>query len=112
MASKFVQFFRVSVGGLFVAVAVALFFGSWVDAHILLPHDPIFGISTRYLFWITSGLCLITGRVCLSAESDFARSLLTVWMVTTLAVYRLGYIWSGSHGIEGYLGSIYAAIKG
>ena len=106
MFSKFIQFSRVSIGGLFVAVAAALFFGSCVDAHVLLPHDPIFGISTRYLFWITSGLCLAMALVSLSGESDFKRSLLTVWMVTTLVVYRFGYIWLGSHGLEGYLGSI------
>ena len=106
MSSKFIQFLRVSVGGLSVAVAAALFIGSCVPAGVVLPHDPLFGISTRHLFWITSGLCLAMAWLNLSGEPAFTRSLWTVWIVTNLTVYRLGCIWSGSHGLEGYLGSI------
>ena len=58
MQSKLINFFNYSTGALFLAVAVALFFSSRVGADIVLPHDPIFAISTRYLFWILSGICL------------------------------------------------------
>jgi len=105
MQSKSIRFFNYSAGGLLLAVAVALFFSSRVGADIILPRDPIFAISTRYLFWILGGMCLGVALFTLSGEPTFMRAMMIAWLATNLAVYRLGCLWYGGHRLGGYLGS-------
>jgi hypothetical protein len=109
MESKIIRFFNYSTGALLLAVAAALFISSRVGANLILPHDPIFQISIRHLFWIVGGVCLVMAVVALWGEPTFMRAMVIAWLVTNLAVYRLGCLWYGAHSLSGYLGSFAAA---
>ncbi len=105
MPSKSIQLFHRSAGGLFLAVAAALFFSSRVGADIILPHDPIFALSIGHLFWIFSAMCLGVALFTLSGKPTFMRAMVIAWLATILAAYCLGCLWFGGHSLGGYLGS-------
>lgn len=105
MPTKLIRFFHYSTAGLLLAVAVALFIGSRVDAPIVLPHDPVFAMSTHNLFWILGGICLGAALIALCGEPTLLRALVIVCLVTVLAGYRLVFLMHGGRMLGGYLGS-------
>jgi len=109
MQLKLARFINCSSGGLLLAVAAVLFFSTRAGADIILPHDPIFAISVRYLFWILGGICLGVALFTMSGDPTFIRTTLLAWLATNLAIYRLGYLWNGGSSLGGYLGSFSGA---
>jgi DNA-directed RNA polymerase subunit RPC12/RpoP len=105
MSEKFMNFYYRSAGALLLMMATALLISSQPHGDLIQPHDPIFNLSLRYFFWIISTILLTAGLICLFLKSTLPRALLIAWLVTILAIYRIGYYWDGGHNLNGYLGS-------
>ena len=102
MHSKLIRFLDSSASGLLLAVAVALLIGDQTAADVILPHDPIFAISVRHLFWLGAGAALVTSLFVLFNGRATWPLLLLAWLATNFLVYQYGLYWQGGHGLTGY----------
>jgi hypothetical protein len=92
-------------GALLLAIAASLFLVNWTSpANLVLPHDPVFALSVRPLFWIAGGLALAVALVCLFDDRPSRQMILLAWVATNFAVYEGGLYWMGCRGLTGYLG--------
>lgn len=106
MQSKLIRFLDSSASGLLLAVAVALLIGDQTAADVILPHDPIFAISVRHLFWLGAGAALVTSLFVLFNGRATWPLLLLAWLATNFLVYQCGLYWQSGHGLTGYLGGV------
>lgn len=69
---------------------------------LVQPDDPVFAISSRYLFWGVSGVELIVGLICLTARLSSLPITLIAWLTTNLLVYRVALFWFGTRDLKAY----------
>ena len=68
----------------------------------LQPADPIFQISTRYLFWGVGACEFFVGMACLLASDLMSANLLLLWLTSSLVIYRLGLLATGVTSLGAY----------
>jgi hypothetical protein len=102
---KLISIYLNSAGALLLAQASCLFLincTSPTDA--IMPHDPIFGIPTNYSYWITGGVAAIVAFMCLYSERPIVPAFLSLWLVLTYLVVRIGLWMFDGHDLTGFLG--------
>ena len=101
MESKIAKYSERSVGGLLLAVAAALFIGSRAEVDFILPHDPLIGISIRYLFWIGGSAASVVALVVLVNNFRSAWPLmLSAWLAINFLVYQCGLLLAGRRWVD------------
>ncbi len=101
MISRFIQRFSLSAGLLLIAMAMLHIIGNQGE-NVLQPVDPVFGISTRHVFWVLAGLEVLVATVCLFfKETDF-KIISVLWFTSTLLLYRLALLYFGVKTIGAY----------
>lgn len=100
----FPRFFTYTAAALLLALATALFLINMTGPpHLVLPRDPISGLSLRYLFWIIGSLTVLIAWFCLFSERP-ARSIPWVaWFATNFLIYRIALYFEGCHSLAGFL---------
>jgi hypothetical protein len=101
------RFFTNTAAALLLAMATALFIINLSGPpHLVLPRDPISGLSLRYLFWIIDGLAVLIAWFCLFSERP-ARSVPWVaWFAANFLIYRIALCFEGCHSLTGFLASV------
>jgi hypothetical protein len=99
--------FTNSAAALLLAAASALFLINLTGpVHLVLPRDPITGISLRYLFWTFGAIAVLVAFLCLFSERP-ARSVPWVaWLATNFLIYRIGLYVEGCHSLTGFLACV------
>jgi hypothetical protein len=99
------KFFTASAGSMLLAIATSLFLINLTSpSDLVMPHDPIFFLSVRHLFWIIGSIALVTALVCLFDGQPVRQMVLLAWLATNFAIYEFGAYWQGCRGLTGYLG--------
>jgi len=105
MRSRLLNFYSYSAGALFLMLAFALLLASSnPSGDIIQPHDPVFRMPLRYLFWALSGLFLGTGLICLFLKPSLRKALPVALVMTIVALYMVLFFWRGGRSMAGYLG--------
>ena len=68
----------------------------------LQPADPVFQVSSRYLFWGLGVGELVVGLVCLLAGDLMLANALLLWLTSVLVIYRLGLLDFGVTTLRAY----------
>jgi hypothetical protein len=110
MRTKTIRIFIHSAGVLLLAMATVLFVGNWIDTSFIQPHDPVFSISMRNLFWIVAGGFFAVALLCLFGERAFQQMLWVAWLATNFELYQLSMVYSGSRSLNVYLGSFHEVL--
>jgi hypothetical protein len=105
MRTKLFYIFTNSAGALLLALASALFLINGTSpADYVPPHDPIFLISIRDLFWILGGIAIVMALICFFSEQPARVISLLAWFAFSFWIYRIGLFAEGCRGITGFLG--------
>lgn len=88
-------------GFILLAIAAMSLVGN-VGKLIIQPSDPIFGVSSRYLFWVLAGFELAAAVICLFGNSRSFQNLVVFWLTSNLLIYRLFLFYSGVKTIRAY----------
>jgi DNA-directed RNA polymerase subunit RPC12/RpoP len=85
-----------------------MFIANWASAGLTQPHDPVFMVSMRNLFWIVGAIALVVAMICLFGEHQvWMKIALVLWLAVNLFAYQIGFLWKGSHaGFSVYLNSL------
>lgn len=104
MQTKPDHLFLDSAGILSLIAAAALAISTCVPAylHFQQPHDPIFMMSLRTLFWLAAGVIFILSLLCLFGKPSKMQAAWMVWLTTNLGVVWLGLFWSSRGSLSGY----------
>jgi DNA-directed RNA polymerase subunit RPC12/RpoP len=86
----------------FLTAATALVVSNLAPAYLGYPHDPVFMVSIRALFWIGAGAFLLVSLACLFGKESKLWILCVTWVATNLGVYWLGLLWCGGGNLSGY----------
>jgi hypothetical protein len=73
-------------------------------AYIFWPSDPVFSMSLRRLFWMTSGLTLAVSLVCLFDDRPSRQMYLLSALGSIFVGYQTLIYWRSPGGLSGYLG--------
>jgi hypothetical protein len=106
MQTKITRHFLDSAVALFAAIAAAQIICNIATAGLTQPHDPIFQISLRQLFWIAGGLELLCVLALLTFQNARLKVAIVLWFVMNLAIYWVAMQTQGGHGVRGYLGGL------
>lgn len=101
MHPRWLNTFTRSAGLGLIALAVFHFVGNQGEI-VFQPSEPIFEVSTRYLFWGLAGLELIVALGCLFSKSLLTPNLLLAWLTTNIGLYRLGLLYFGVRTTSAY----------
>ena len=78
---------------------------NWASAGLTQPHDPLFMVSMRTLFWVAALVALAAGLLCLRDTPVWLKLGLLFWLALNVAVYQAGLRWCGPiHDFSVYLG--------
>jgi uncharacterized CHY-type Zn-finger protein len=103
--NKLTTFFTASAGAILLAMASALFVINVTGpTDLITPHDPIFGLPIKAIYWTFVGLALAVALDILFGTKPFRPMLLLAWLTTNFLIYRIGLISFGSHGLTGFFG--------
>lgn len=103
MQTKIDRVFIYSAGALLLLAATALLVSTWTPAYyIQYPHDPVFGISIRTLFWLVAGICFTVSLICLFGKNSKWQAALVAYLATGFGIYWLGLYWGGGGNLSGY----------
>jgi hypothetical protein len=106
MSTRTLRFFTHSAAALLLATASALFLINLTGpVHLVQPHDPIFAISLRYMFWIIGGIAVLVALFCLFSERPAQPTAWVAWLAANFLLYRIGLYCDGCHDLTGFLGS-------
>jgi hypothetical protein len=111
MQAKLNRCFIDFAAALLTAMAVAFILSNLASGTLVQPHDPVFMISMRTLFWILGALGLAVAAVCIFAGNPRLKLALVLWFALNLVVYERGLQSSGTHGARGYLGTLAATFS-
>jgi hypothetical protein len=101
------RIFTHSAAALVLAMASALLLiNLTAPKDLVQPHDPIFALSFRSMFWIIGGLGLVVALVCLFVERPTQAATWLAWLATNFLAYRIGLVSMGCHSLTGFLGSV------
>jgi hypothetical protein len=96
--------FTHSAAALLLLAASALFLINLTGpVHLVLPRDPVTGISLRYLFWIAGGIAVLVASFCLFSERPGRSIPWVAWLATNFLIYRIGLYVEGCHSLTGFL---------
>jgi hypothetical protein len=103
----FPRFFTNTAAALLLALSTALFLINLTGApDLVLPRDPISGLSLRYLFWIIGGLAVLVAWFCLFSERPARTIPWVAWLATNFLIYRIALYFEGCHSLTGFLASV------
>lgn len=92
-------------GALLLATSLCLFLVNLTSAVVLVwPHEPIFGLSAPWLFWIVGGIAFLIAAFCLFNNHSEWQPFLVAWYASVFVSYLVGLYWEGCRGLTGYLG--------
>ena len=98
--------FTHTAAALLLVMASALFLINLAGPiHLVLPRDPISGISLRYLFWIFGAIAALLAFLCLFSERPARAIPWVAWLATNFLIYRIGLYFEGCHNLTGFLAS-------
>jgi hypothetical protein len=101
------RFFTNTAAALLLAMATALFIINLSGPpHLVLPRDPISGLSLRYLFWIIGGLAVLIAWFCLFSVRSSHLIPWVAWFATNFLIYRIALYFEGCHSLTGFLASV------
>ncbi len=107
---NFVHIFTHSAGALLLGLAAAMVIANWASAGLTQPHDPLFMVSMRTLFWVAALVALAAGLLCLRDTPVWLKLGLLFWLALNVAVYQAGLRWCGPiHDFSVYLGGLATA---
>ncbi len=90
-----------AAGLVLIGLAAAHLAGN--QGHLLIqPAEPVFQVSTRYLFWGLGACELAVGLACLLGSDLMLANGLVLWLTSSLLVYRLGLLDSGVATLRAY----------
>jgi hypothetical protein len=96
--------FTHSAGALLLAAASALFLINLTGPpNLVMPRDPITGISFRYLFWGIGAVAVLVACLCLFSERPGRSIPWVAWLATNYLMYRIGLYVEGCHSLTGFL---------
>lgn len=102
---KAISIFLSSAGTLLLVLATALFLINCTSPiGLVTPHEPIFSISIRDLFWVVGGIFFLLALICLFAERPTLSISLLTLVTITFWNYRIGLLVNGCHNLKGFLG--------
>ena len=103
----FPRFFTNTAAALLLAMATALFVINLSGPpHLVLPRDPISGLSLRYLFWIIGVIAAGIAWFCLFSERPARTIPWVAWFATNFLIYRIALFFEGCHSLSGFLASV------
>jgi hypothetical protein len=103
----FPRFFTNTAAALLLALATALFIINLTGPpHLVLPRDPISGLSFRYLFWIFALVAALLGFLCLFADRPARLVPWVAWIAVNYFVYRVGLYFDGCQSLTGFLACV------
>lgn len=104
---NFVHIFTQSAGALLLGMAAAMALANWDSAGLTQPHDPVFMVSMRTVFWVAALVALVVGLFCLGDKHVRFKLGLVCCLALDVAVYQVGVRWSGiMMEFSVYLGSL------
>lgn len=106
MQAKLYRSFIDFAAALLTAMAVAFILSNLSNGTLVQPHDPVFMISMRTLFWILGAGALGVALTCIFAKNSRLKLALVLWFALNLVVYEFGLYSTGAHGARGYLGAL------
>jgi hypothetical protein len=71
--------------------------------HLILPRDPISGLSLRYLFWTFAVLAALLGFLLLFADRPARVLPWVAWFALNFLIYRIALYYEGCHSLTGFL---------
>ena len=105
--TRILRIFTHSAAALLLAMASALFLINLTGpVYLVQPHDPIFAISLRYLFWIIGGIAVLAAWLCLFSERPALPTAWVAWLATNFLIYRIALYVEGCHSLTGFLASV------
>jgi len=105
MLAKLTRCFTDSAAALLAAFATALFIGNVASAGLVPPHDPVFDLSMRLLFWILCAGAIAVVLVSISVRRPPFQLALIFCFAFDVISYALRIQWQG-HNLGGYLGGM------
>jgi len=103
----FPRFFTNTAAALLLALSTALFIINLTGPpHLVLPRDPISGLSFRYLFWIFAVVAALLGFLCLFADRPERLIPWVAWLAFNFLVYRIGLYFDDCHSLTGFLACV------
>jgi hypothetical protein len=105
-ASRITLFFTHSAAALLLALASALFLINLTGpTHLVLPREPLSGISFRYVFWLFGGIAVLVAFLCLFSQRPARLIPWLAWLGANFLIYRIGLYVEGCHSLTGFLAS-------
>jgi predicted RNA-binding Zn-ribbon protein involved in translation (DUF1610 family) len=105
--TRILRIFTHSAAALLLALATALFLINLTGPpHLVLPRDPISGLSLRYLCWIIGGLAVLIAWFCLFSERPVRTIPWVAWLAADFLIYRIALYFEGCHSLTGFLASV------
>jgi len=91
--SRWLRWFIISAGVVYLITGLAKLLSALGESKILILPDPIFSISYRHLMLIASGFELIVSGFCFFSRTSGLQVKMVAWLATTLLAYRLN-LWA------------------
>jgi hypothetical protein len=104
------RLFIVSAALVFMVAGVSKFINSAGHSRILLEHDPVVGLTFKYLTRAVGGVEVAVALVCVFGGRILLQAGLLAWLATTFLAYRLGLVWIGYQKSCSCLGSLPSAL--
>ncbi|MGO9271447.1 MAG: hypothetical protein ACLQOO_14495 [Terriglobia bacterium] len=103
----FPRFFTNTAAALLLALSTALFIINLSGPpDLILPRDPISGLSFRYLFWIFAVVAALLAFLCLFSDRPVRLLPWVAWLAFNFLVYRVGLYFDGCHSLAGFLSCV------
>jgi len=92
------NWFATSAGGILALYGTACLLGAFGKSRLMdIIHDPLFGISFRYLVLLAGIVGLTMAFVCLFTNKKTLSLIVIAWLTTNFVAYRVGLWTMGWH---------------
>jgi hypothetical protein len=100
----FPRIFTNTAAALLLAMATACFIINLSGPpHLVLPRDPISGLSLHYLFWTFAVFATLLGFLLLFANRPARVLPWVTWFAANFLIYRIALYFEGCHTLAGFL---------
>ena len=98
--------FPVLVGGLLFGLALIIFISKMANPALVPPTDSLLQTSRDNVLLLLGTAALVASITCLFAQNLMPKLLLTAWLATIFAAYRIGLFLMGFKSLNPYWGSM------
>jgi hypothetical protein len=95
-----------SVGSVLFTAALAILLSVHAASRVLERPDPFISLPWRDVFYLVAGLELLSSVFLLVGSCRPWKLVLTIWIASTLLVYRFGLWSSGGANLFSYIGNL------